>query len=84
MLSELLTDHTIQVVKNDGLDWMKAIQKSASPLLMEGKINQEYIDAMINVVNQHAAVYQYWQRNCLGACTSRKWCQALRNVTVEA
>jgi len=53
MLSELLTDHTIQVVKNDGLDWMKAIQKSASPLLMEGKINQEYIDAMINVVNQH-------------------------------
>ncbi len=53
MLSELLTSHTVQVVENNGIDWMKAIQKSANPLLEEGKIDQEYIDAMINVVNQH-------------------------------
>jgi len=53
MLSELLTSHTIQVERNEGLDWEEAIQKSASLLYTEGKITQEYIDAMIDVVKQH-------------------------------
>lgn len=53
MLSELLTKNTVRVEKNDGMNWKTAIQKSASPLLEGEEITQEYIDAMIDVVNQH-------------------------------
>jgi transcriptional antiterminator/mannitol/fructose-specific phosphotransferase system IIA component (Ntr-type) len=53
MLSELLTKDTVQVTKNQGMNWKDAIQKSAAPLLKKGKITSNYIDAMIDVVNKH-------------------------------
>ncbi|WP_139691654.1 BglG family transcription antiterminator [Sporolactobacillus terrae] len=53
MLSELLTRDTVQVAQNQGMNWKQAIQKSAEPLLKKGKVTSQYIDAMIEVVNQH-------------------------------
>ncbi|MFG6147752.1 BglG family transcription antiterminator [Halobacillus sp. B23F22_1] len=49
MLSELLTQDTIQFT-NENLDWKTAITQAAQPLIETDKVEQRYIDAMIQNV----------------------------------
>lgn len=54
MLSELITQDTIQIV-DEPLKWQEAITLVARPLLEQGKIESRYIDAMINKVKEFGA-----------------------------
>lgn len=54
MLRELLTEDVIQI-SNQKLDWEEAIALAAQPLLETGKIEQPYIQAMIEKVKQYGA-----------------------------
>uniref|UniRef100_UPI0035B55A95 PTS sugar transporter subunit IIA n=1 Tax=Parageobacillus toebii TaxID=153151 RepID=UPI0035B55A95 len=49
MLKDLLTKHHIQFVEEVG-DWKEAIALAAKPLLDNGCITNEYIQAMIDNV----------------------------------
>ncbi|WP_047984191.1 BglG family transcription antiterminator [Ornithinibacillus californiensis] len=51
MLSELLTEDMIQFTDVD-LNWKDAISNASTPLLEAGKIEQNYIDAMISNVEE--------------------------------
>ncbi|WP_062515668.1 BglG family transcription antiterminator [Halobacillus sp. KGW1] len=51
LLSDLLTKETIHFT-NEKLDWRSAISKAAEPLLDTEKIEQRYIDAMIQNVEE--------------------------------
>lgn len=53
MLETLLTPQTVQVRQAGHLDWKEAIKQAASPLLTTGKVEQSYVDAMINVVEKN-------------------------------
>lgn len=53
-LNELLTKDTIQV--SDSLEsWEEAVREGAKPLLDADKIEERYVDAMINSVSEHGA-----------------------------
>ena len=52
MLTELITPEMIQI-SDQPLAWEEAIRLTAQPLLTEGKIEDQYIDAMINKVKQY-------------------------------
>ncbi|NHM30679.1 PTS sugar transporter subunit IIA [Neobacillus terrae] len=52
MLNQLLTLDTIQI-RQDVRDWKEAIQIAAVPLLKKGSIQPEYIDAMIENVQDY-------------------------------
>ncbi len=54
MLSELITSDMIQLT-GEQLNWEQAIQLAAKPLLEQGKIEDSYIEAMINKVKQYGA-----------------------------
>jgi mannitol/fructose-specific phosphotransferase system IIA component (Ntr-type) len=54
MLSELITSDMIQLT-DEQLNWEQAIQLAAKPLLEQGKIEDSYIEAMINKVKQYGA-----------------------------
>lgn len=54
MLSELITSEMIQLT-DEKLNWEQAIQLAAQPLLEQGKIEETYIEAMINKVKQYGA-----------------------------
>ncbi|GAB3790585.1 BglG family transcription antiterminator [Virgibacillus kimchii] len=54
MLSELLTEEMIQFTDAD-VNWKDAISQASSPLLDTGKIEQSYVDAMINNVEEMGA-----------------------------
>ncbi|GGF29457.1 PTS sugar transporter subunit IIC [Halobacillus andaensis] len=51
MLSELLTEDTIQFT-NEELNWKSAINQAAQPLLYTDKVEQRYVDAMIQNVEE--------------------------------
>lgn len=53
MLASLLTSDTVQIKDNTNLNWKEAIDLAAKPLLSAGKINQSYIQSMIDVVEQN-------------------------------
>lgn len=53
MISQLIEDRVY--FKNQISSWEDAIKTTASPLLEEGFIKPEYIDAMIENVNQNGA-----------------------------
>ncbi|WP_367294706.1 PTS sugar transporter subunit IIA [Levilactobacillus yonginensis] len=53
MLETLLTPDTVQVRQAGDIDWKEAIQLAATPLLTAGKVEQSYVDAMINVVEKN-------------------------------
>ncbi|WP_125546415.1 PTS sugar transporter subunit IIA [Levilactobacillus lindianensis] len=53
MLETLLTPQTVQVRQAGHLDWKEAIKQAAAPLLTTGKVEQSYVDAMINVVEKN-------------------------------
>lgn len=48
----LIEKKHIQLTDGKGLTWREAIQKSAEPLLNDGIIAQEYIDAVIKVCEE--------------------------------
>ncbi|MFC6206022.1 PTS sugar transporter subunit IIA [Levilactobacillus tongjiangensis] len=53
MLETLLTPDTVQVRQAGDLNWKEAIQQAATPLLTLGKVEQSYVDAMIDVVEKN-------------------------------
>ena len=53
LLSELINKKTIQFASANAVDWQHAIALAAKPLQEEGKINQNYINAMIANVKQN-------------------------------
>jgi len=52
MLTSLLTKETVQISAADDMDWKAAIKKAAMPLLKQEKINTDYIESMITVVEK--------------------------------
>lgn len=54
MLSELITDETIQIT-DEKLTWEEAIAHVAQPLLDQGKIEERYVTAMIDKVKDYGA-----------------------------
>lgn len=54
MLSELITSENIELT-DDKLDWQQAIARAAKPLLDQGKIEESYIEAMIDRVKEFGA-----------------------------
>ncbi len=57
MLSELITEDMIQIT-DEALGWKEAITEASRPLLKSEKIEQDYIDAMIdNVVEMGAYIH---------------------------
>ncbi|MEO1769370.1 BglG family transcription antiterminator [Candidatus Enterococcus ferrettii] len=52
MLTELITPEMIQL-SDQPLEWEEAIRLTAQPLVTQGKIEDQYIDAMINKVKQY-------------------------------
>ncbi len=52
LLSELLTKETIQIA-NKVDTWQDAIRLASSPLLQQHKIEQHYIEAMIQAIEEH-------------------------------
>ncbi len=52
MLTELITPEMIQL-SDQPLAWEEAIRLTAQPLLTHEKIQEQYIDAMINKVKQY-------------------------------
>ena len=51
MLKELLTDETIRFTE-ETLNWQEAIKLSSQPLLEEDKITDNYVEEMINRVEE--------------------------------
>jgi mannitol/fructose-specific phosphotransferase system IIA component (Ntr-type) len=54
LLKELITEDTVTVVDHVE-DWKAAITLAANPLLRQGKIEEKYIDAMIQKVEENGA-----------------------------
>lgn len=52
LLKELITEDTVTVVEHVE-DWKAAITLAANPLLRQGKIEEKYIDAMIQKVEEN-------------------------------
>lgn len=50
MALDLLTQQTVQVVDGDGLNWEDAIRQAAQPLIDNGTVGDDYVEAMIDVV----------------------------------
>lgn len=50
MALDLLTQQTVQVVDGDGLNWEDAIRQAAQPLVDNGTVGDDYVEAMIDVV----------------------------------
>lgn len=50
MTLELLNKNTVQISKNKSLNWKEAITLAAQPLVSEGDIGRDYVDNMINTV----------------------------------
>lgn len=50
MTLELLNKNTVQISKNKSLNWKEAITLAAQPLVSEGNIGRDYVDNMINTV----------------------------------
>lgn len=54
LLSELLTDKTIQIgVSSAEMTWQQAIQKAAQPLIDLGKIKDSYVEDIISNVHEN-------------------------------
>lgn len=50
MALDLLTQQTVRVVDGDGLNWEDAIRQAAQPLVDNGTVGDDYVEAMIDVV----------------------------------
>ncbi|WP_137598012.1 PTS sugar transporter subunit IIA [Paucilactobacillus kaifaensis] len=57
MLDELLTKDTIQIYKQPDLSWQEAIRKAAQPLIENGSIGPEYVNAMIEIANEQGPYF---------------------------
>lgn len=64
MLTDLLNLETIQVTK-EHLNWQTAIEKAANPLLVQGKIERRYIQAMIDKVEKYGAFIHIGKQTAL-------------------
>lgn len=51
MLNELITEQTIQL-RTRAADWKEAIRLAAKPLIDSGSIEERYVTAMIESINQ--------------------------------
>jgi PTS system ascorbate-specific IIA component len=49
---ELLTKETVQVLEGNTLDWQSAIRQAAKPLVDNGTVGDDYVQAMIDVVEK--------------------------------
>lgn len=52
MALELLTKETVQVLEGNTLDWQSAIRQAAKPLVDNGTVGDDYVQAMIDVVEK--------------------------------
>lgn len=52
MALDLLTKETVQVLDGDQLDWQTAIKTAAQPLVDNGTVGDDYVQAMIDVVEK--------------------------------
>lgn len=52
MPMSLLGKHNIQVVEGTDLDWKEAIRLAAKPMLDKGTVGEDYVQSMINVVEE--------------------------------
>ena len=52
MTLDILDKSTIQIDDGSILNWQGAIRKAASPLVENGTIGRDYVEAMINVVQK--------------------------------
>ena len=52
MALDLLTKETVQVLDGDALDWQSAIRQAAKPLVDNGTVGDDYVQAMIDVVEK--------------------------------
>lgn len=52
MLKDLITRDRIQLVKS-AAGWEEAIRLASTPLVADGSISEEYVGAMIDIVNQY-------------------------------
>lgn len=52
MALELLTKETVQVLEGDTLDWQSAIRQATKPLVDNGTVGDDYVQAMIDVVEK--------------------------------
>ena len=52
MALELLNKQTVQIVDGSNLSWQDAIRKASQPLVDNGTVGTEYVDSMINVVEE--------------------------------
>lgn len=51
MLNDLLTKETVNFIQKV-TNWQESIEAAASPLLLNGSITKEYVEAMINTINE--------------------------------
>lgn len=52
MALDLLDSQTVQVVDGEDLDWRMAIKKAADPLVQKKLVGNDYVDKMIQVVDE--------------------------------
>ncbi|WP_251545761.1 PTS sugar transporter subunit IIA [Limosilactobacillus caecicola] len=50
MALELLNADTVQVLEGDNLNWQGAIRRAAKPLVENGTVGEDYVQSMIDVV----------------------------------
>lgn len=50
MALDLLNQQTVQVVDGNDLNWQDAIRQAAKPLVDNGTVGDDYVEAMIDVV----------------------------------
>ena len=72
MLIEMIQERIQFAEKTDS--WQDAIRMTMEPLLKEGFITQQYIDATIESVIKKRTVYHYYSGICDAAYQTRKWC----------
>ena len=52
MALDLLNSETVQVLDGDTLKWQGAIRRTAKPLVDNGTVGTDYVEAMIDVVQE--------------------------------
>lgn len=52
MALDLLNKATVQVLDGDTLNWQGAIRRAAKPLVDNGTVGEDYVQAMIDVVQE--------------------------------
>lgn len=66
LLSELLTKNTIKFEKSNNINWQDALLLASKPLLDNGSIKTDYVDAMIDSVNKNGPYINIGDNVALG------------------